>query len=179
MKRKELLEKIRRKAKRAAKLRRDPRYRYVMGFLVQMGFLHANQEFPRGGNRRIAIRDAIWAGQNLEPRILEVLPAAYARLEKRFDATAEELLPLNLVVQNLRDGRPDGPAYMGVPYEKLRIWFTLDLLDKRTRTPAEKKVACSFRLRPDVLVQLERLATADKTNMTAILEKLILEHGLV
>jgi len=53
-----------------------------MGFLVAKGFLYTNKKIPLNPNEHINLKDAIWAGRFVEPRILEVLPAAYERFKK-------------------------------------------------------------------------------------------------
>jgi hypothetical protein len=174
MKKEDLIKRIRESAKHTKKLREDPRYKQVMGFLVQMGFLNTNQKLQAIGHRKIPVRDAIWAGKNIEPRILEVLPAAFARLERRFDGTPEELRPLKLLSHYVRDGKVDGPDFEGVPYKLLKPWYSLPLSDKRTKTPDEKKLACTFRLKPKVVKRLEELAASRKSNRTEVLENLIL-----
>ncbi len=76
MKKEEILKRIVAKAKVDAKMRKEPRFLKVMGFLVAKGFLDVNYPVPRLPNQRLLLEDAIWAGKNVEPRILEVLPAA-------------------------------------------------------------------------------------------------------
>ena len=56
--------------------KRDPRYVRTVGLLVTKGFLHTNRELPRMPNVRVNIEDAIWAGKNVEPRILDTIDAS-------------------------------------------------------------------------------------------------------
>ena len=63
--------------------RLDPRYLKVMGFLVAKGFLYINKKIHLNPNGHINLKDAIWAGRLVEPRILEVLPAAYERFKMK------------------------------------------------------------------------------------------------
>ena len=60
-----------------------------MGFLVRKGFLHTNKTIPLNPNDHIDLSDAVWAGRVVEPRILEVLPAAYEGL--KITSTAIEI----------------------------------------------------------------------------------------
>ena len=85
MKRELILKRIAAAARKDQGLRHDPRYLNTMGFLVAKGFLRMNQPIHLLPNQRLHIEDAIWAGQRLEPRILEVLPAAVSRLPRHFD----------------------------------------------------------------------------------------------
>jgi hypothetical protein len=72
------------------------------------------------GNRRIHLKDVIWADQKVEPRILEVLPAAFARLPNRFEVDPSEVKKIEAVVQCLVENNPEGPDFFGVSYEKVR-----------------------------------------------------------
>jgi hypothetical protein len=177
MDRKKLIEKFKLKAKQTAALRRDPRYRRTLGFLIQIGFLKANEEYPPLGNQRLKIKDAIWAGQKVEPRILEVLPAAFARLPKRFDYDPEEVAQLIKIVQSLRESKDAGQDFMGVPYEKVLVWYNHPILDGRTKTPDEKKIPRNFRFKPEVIRRLEKRAKADKLSVTDLIEKLTMNHA--
>ncbi len=174
MKREELIKKFKESAKHTERLRADPRYKNILGFFIQKGFLNANEKFPRVGNQRIPLKDAIWVGLQVEPRILEVLPAAFARLPKSFNFTLKEADLLKDVVKHLRDDEPTGPDFMGVAYKKLKTWYNLPLRDHRTKTPREKKVACNFRFKPEVIKKLNMRVKAEKISATKVLEKLVL-----
>lgn len=174
MNREKVIEKIKERSRRNRRLRRDPRFRETIGFLVRKGFLATNERVQMVGNRRIRLRDAIWAGQKVEPRILEVLPAAFARLPGRFEADPKDAKRLEFVVRCLVEGHLEGPDFLGVPYAKFRIWYMLPLRDQRTKIPAERKVTRTFRLRPEVLKRLGEVAKERNTNLTESLEQLIL-----
>ncbi|CAB1076551.1 hypothetical protein JY97_09665 [Alkalispirochaeta odontotermitis] len=81
---KDLIKKIKQIAQRDMRHRLDPRFLKVMGFLVAKGFLHTNKKIPLNPNEHIDLKEAVWAGHVVEPRILEVLPAAYERFKKHF-----------------------------------------------------------------------------------------------
>jgi len=74
---KDFIKKIKKLAQQDEKRRLDPRYLKVMGFLAAKGFLYINKKILLNPNGHINLTDAIWAGRFVEPRILEVLPAAY------------------------------------------------------------------------------------------------------
>lgn len=81
MSRSVLIKKIKQRAEDDKLKRKDIRFLKTMGFLVSKGFLKVNYNIPNLPNMRLHIEDAIWAGKNIEPRILEVLPAAVLRLK--------------------------------------------------------------------------------------------------
>jgi|GEM_PF-652993 len=175
MNRDELLKKIKQKARLDARNRLDPRFRQTMGFLVAKGFLQTNFELQKLPNQRIRIEDAIWAGKNVEPRILEVLPAAVLRLEKHFDLNKEIHKELARVVTQLRDGVEAGDKFCEIPYQKLRAWVNISLRDGRTKIPGEKKIMKTFRLSPRAVEVLEQASRDSGLSVTEVLEKKIVE----
>src|SRR5687768_13272417 len=100
---KKLVEKAKRKLKALQKLRKDPRYLRTIGKLRLAGFLDV-RDIPeyRG---QIFLNDALWAAE-LEPRILELLPAIVARRPKFFVFFD---LPEDLkhVVKEIKRGHPE------------------------------------------------------------------------
>jgi hypothetical protein len=171
--RKNILKEIKKNALKDQRNRRDPRYIRVMAFLTAKGFLLANQTFPHGGNMRLRIDDAVWAGKTLEPRILEVLPAADLRFGKHFDLEPAHHRELANTLADLKEFKAKGRDFQGVPYEKLKVWVSHKLKDGRLRTLENKKVPRNFRFSPQTILKLELLAKKFKKNQTAVLEDLI------
>ena len=171
MKRKDLIKRIVHGAKRDEINRRDPRYTETMGFLVAKGFLKTNQELPLLPNKRILIADAVWAGTNVEPRILEVLPAAILRLPRHFDLDPVKHDELFATVERLKKQEPKGALLWGIPYEKLKTWAYLPLKDRRMKDVGKKKVTKTFRLKPEVVKRLKQLAKSLNCTETEALER--------
>jgi hypothetical protein len=171
-----LIKKIKEKAKQDQKKRRDPRFRETMGFLTAKGFLKANFNFPLLPNKRLHIEDAIWAGKNVEPRILEVLPAAVLRLGKHFDLDPIRDKELAQIVEQLRKREKTGKAFCEIPYDKIKIWADFPLRDKRVKSITEKKVVKNFRLLPSTAQKLRKLAEQQGCTETDIFERLIEEQ---
>jgi hypothetical protein len=48
------------------------------------------------------LKDALWAGRIVEPRILEVLPAAYERFKKHFSGDADTIAKFEQVIKRIR-----------------------------------------------------------------------------
>lgn len=174
MRKDELLKKIAAKAKRDARNRRDRRFLDTMGFLAAKGLLEANYALPRQPNRRLLLEDVLWAGKEVEPRILEVLPAAVLRLGAHFDFDAERYPELATVLEALRKRLPEGPDFLGVPFIKLKVWADFPLPDRRVKMISEKKIPRTFRLRPDVIAALKKRARAAGCSETELLEQKIL-----
>ena len=177
MNREEILKKIAQAAERDRRRRRDPRYLNTMGFLVAKGFLNTNWELPLLPNLRVTMADAIWAGLNVEPRILEVLPAAVLRLPRHFDLDAAKYPELYATVEKLKNGEKTGEPLWGIPYEKLKTWVHLPLPDGRVKDVREKKITKTFRLKPAVVTKLREIASRLGCTETEALERSIIKTG--
>jgi hypothetical protein len=121
--------------------RRDPRYVRVMGRFVREGLLFTNRDVPE--NRRpVAVEDVLFAGE-LEPRLLELLPALIIKRPAMFRGV--EALPPDLAeaVRALRhDAAP--PDFRGIPGQDIHGW--LRRVGRKGKVPARLK---AFRLRPE------------------------------
>jgi hypothetical protein len=170
---KDLIKELKEAAEKDKQRRRDPRYVRTMAFLTAKGFLFANRRFPYTPNDRIDIDGAIWAGRTLEPRILEVLPAAVLRLPKHFDFDPIRHHELAKTLEDLKACRKDGHRFEGIPYKKIKAWVDFELKDGRIKTQKEKRVLKTFRLKPDTIEKLERIAQDKGKNITAAIEDLI------
>lgn len=173
MSNKKLIEKIKKAAHADEARRRDPRYRTTMAFLIKKGFLKANANFQKAYLPKLRVKDAIWAGQNVEPRILEVLPAAMARLPRAFIFDDKRIAVLDQVVKALRAREVHGPDFHGIAYGKLRVWMGLALPDRRTKTDLERKLMRTFRLSPKTVEKIGLMKMQSGKSETEIIEGLI------
>ncbi len=169
-----LLRKIRQSARQDESNRQDQRFLDTLGFLVAKGFLKTNIPVRRLPNKRLRIDDAIWAGMNAEPRILEVLPAAVLRLGGHFDLDSEKHPELARTVERLRRGEEHGDPFFGIPFEKLGVWVKFALRDKRVKPLTRKKVLKTFRLNPRAIERLREIARNSGTSETSALENLLM-----
>jgi len=170
---KALIEKFSKLAQQDKQRRLDPKYLKVMGFLVAKGFLHTNTKIPLLPNEYINLKDAIWAGRFAEPRILEVLPAAYERFKKHFvgdGVIIEELMQIIDCVK--REGNPKIDFY-GISIEKIKPWFFIRLRDGRSKSLDQRKVSKTFRFKPETVNILKNLKYQTGQSETEILENLI------
>lgn len=167
------LQKIRKLADEDKKKRRDPRFVKTMALLTSRGFLFANQTFPKIPGLRLKIEDAVWAGLNVEPRILEVLPAIVLRLEKHFDFDPKKHSELANTLEDIRQGKERGRDFLGVPYEKARHWVGFEIRDRRVKPFGEKKILRTYRFKPSTLEKLKKLSAQRGQDETAMIEELI------
>lgn len=171
MNRNEILKRAKQAAAINKKNRKDPRYVKVMGFLIAKGFLHTNQDLPLLPNARLMVEDALWAGRNVEPRILEVLPAAVIRMGTHFNFDPERHIDLAQVIDLLKAGGKG--AFLKIPLEKIEPWLNIRLKDGRTKVLQEKKIMKTFRLSPDTLAKIRAIKKATHKTETEIIEKLV------
>ncbi len=174
MNNKNLIDQIKKAALLDDKKRKDLRYKMAMAFLVKKGFLKTNINFEKYYQARIRIKDMIWAGQNVEPRILEVLPAAILRLPKAFIVDdIKKILNLDEVLNDLREHKDEGHDFLNMPYKKIKVWMNIPLNDRRTKTDDSKKVMKTFRLSPQAIFDIDVLKKKNGLSEAAIIEKLI------
>jgi hypothetical protein len=168
-----VIEKINKLAQQDKNRRIDPRYLKVMGFLVAKGFLYTNKNIPLNPNEHLDLRVAVWAGRVVEPRILEVLPAAYERFKKHFYGDRGIIEKLVQIIDCVkRDGNHNIDFY-GISIEKMKPWFFIRLRDGRSKPLNKRKVSKTYRFKPETLDMLKSLKDQTGQSETEILEKLI------
>jgi hypothetical protein len=170
---KALIENINKLAQQDKKRRLDPRYLRVLGFLVAKGFLYTNTKIPLNPNEHINLKDAIWAGRFVEPRILEVLPAAYERFKKHFSGDAATIEKLERIIDGIKRKDNHKTEFYGIAIDKIMPWFFIRLRDKRSKSIDKRKVSKTFRFKPETVNSLKSLKEQSGQSETEILEKLI------
>jgi hypothetical protein len=173
MNKKAMLKKIDELAQGDKKRRTDPRYLKIMGFLVAKGFLYTNKKIPLRPNEHIHLNDAIWAGRFVEPRILEVLPAAYERFNNHFSGDADTIAKFEQVINSIRQKDNQSSEYYGISMDNIRPWFFIRLRDRRSKSFDKRKVSKTFRFQPETVETLKNLKDRTGQSETEILEKLI------
>jgi hypothetical protein len=129
---------------------RDPRFVTVMGRFVREGLLVTNRKH-RAHKNRLHVSDVLWAGE-LEPRLLELLPALLVKRPAMFVNTKDLPTDLDDVVRSLkRDTIPKD--FRGIPGTDVHRW--LRRVGHRGKAPSRLK---SFRFTPSDQRLLERLS---------------------
>jgi len=164
-------------AQQDKKRRQDPRYLKIMGFLVAKGFLYTNEKIPLNPNAYINLKDALWAGSLVEPRILEVLPAAYERFKKHFSGDADIIAKFEHVIKRIRQKDNQPIEFYGISIEKISPWFFIQLNDRRSKSIDKRKVSKTFRFKPETVEILKNLKEQTGQSESEILEKLIAEKN--
>ena len=144
---------------------RDPRFADVMGRFVHEGLLVTNREHRAHGNR-LDIADVLWAGE-VEPRLLELLPALLVKRPAMFVDTKDLPSDLDDVVRSLRrDVIPKD--FRGIPGADVHRW--LRRVGHRGKAPSRLK---SFRFTPTDQRLLEKLS-----NELGVSETEVVRRGL-
>lgn len=145
----DLRRKAQQKQKRLERLRRDPRYREVVGVFLHAKLLTTNVEVePRKGP--VALKDVLWAGR-LEPRLLELLPAVMIKKPSMIEYGR---IPADLegVLDRLRHNETP-PDFRGISGAKLQEW--IPRVGHKGKLPTQLK---AFRFRKEDVDLLEKLA---------------------
>jgi hypothetical protein len=160
---KRLQERAKRKLRSLQRRRRSERYRMLMGRLVHAGLLMSNDDLPdsRGA---ISIKDALWVGE-VEPRVLELLPAMLLKRPALFVDPAACPDDLAAVVASLRRGQAP-PAFRGIDGAAVARW--LPLVGRRNKLPTRLQ---SFRLTPSDQQLLTQLADTLGTSKTDVIRR--------
>jgi hypothetical protein len=112
---------------------RDPRFRRAVKFFALKGYVMTSL-IPRISYRgKLSVGDLIWACENVEPRLFEILPAALICFAGHFDA--QEIWPQDLckVVQALKAGSQDGPDFRKHSYRAIQLWLDFETQDQRSK----------------------------------------------
>ena len=158
----------RRAKRRLAQINRgkkDSRFLRVMGRFVEEGLLIVNEaQEVKPFSGRLAIEEVLFAGE-LEPRLLELLPALVVKRPGLFKERSALPEDLESVVADLRRDRvPE--AFRGIPGADLHRWLTR--VGRRGKVPALLK---SFRFTPEDLRLLEHLAQQLGLSQTDVIRR--------
>jgi hypothetical protein len=148
--------------------------RKVLGFLVAKGLLRSN--FPPNGTAKLTIKDFLKAAEEIEPRVLAVLPAAIIHFPKAFTDAPNFPEPITKIIDAIVKGEKSGPNLFHVQFEELKRWANAKLIDKRTKPIGKRKARKTYRFDPEVVSKLKTTSTKKRVTETALLEELVREY---
>ncbi len=151
----------------------DRRTQVTLGFFLAKGFL-VGQDLTRNGDVKLRITDVLWVGEHVEPRVLEVLPAAMIHFPRTFLGTVDTPVTLAEVIAAIRNGDVQGPDFRGMRYQDMRKWANRSTTDGRTKPLSEIRVNKTFRLSPAAIAALKMRSSEQGLSMTRFLEELLL-----
>ena len=93
----------------------------VFAFLQGIRLLRSNDGVAKP-DVKVRVTDAIRAGLELEPRVIEVLPAALIHYPESF--TDKDKIPDKLanVIDSILAGKEEGLELAGIPYSAMKRW---------------------------------------------------------
>lgn len=138
------------------------RFLKVYKFMVVKGYYNTGDPPLVAYRRRLHLEDLIWAGEEVDSRILAILPALLIRFPGHF--TQIQKLPIQLAnaVRSLRAGHAKGPSYRGFPYVLLKNW--LDFVPRDQRSTIRQGHRLSVRLEPETTQALNQFV--ERTGLT-------------
>jgi hypothetical protein len=139
----------------------------VIGRLVHAGLLETNQAVLSHPDP-IRVADALWVGQ-VEPRVLELLPAALVKAPNMFVDTAALPPDLEACVAALRRSVLP-PDFRGMPGAKVFRWLLR--VGRKNKLPSRLK---SFRFQAHEQRVLESLSAELKLSETDVLRLALVE----
>ena len=154
----------------------DERSRRVLGFLVAKGLL-INPLYDRMPSAKFSLDELMWVAKNVEPRVIEVLPAVI--LHFRSVWSKKPLLPDNLrvIVAAIKEGRSSGPDFGFIKYKDMFRWANLQLNDKRTKPSRMLKKLKTFKLSKEAINSLSKISKRNNESETDTIERLILNYN--
>ncbi len=159
----ELIKLAQKKYARLKQKEEDLRYKKVIGKFVGAGIIGSN--YARHYHGPVTVDDVLWASE-IEPRLLEVLPAV---ILKKPNFLKKKNLPEDLenILYAIRRGRAKDP-FRGVPVEKYMLW--IDKIGHKGKTPSIIK---TYRFNLDDLKTLAQLKEKYKTSEAEIIRSAI------
>ena len=149
---------------------KDRRYLSVMSFLCAKGLLHADNIKILRGNQ-VKIKDALWVAENVEPRVLEVLPAAVLHFPRAFSDYGKMPKEVKDVVTAMKNQGIEGPNLRWVNFQTLKRWGDFATSDRRVRPLSEKRLARTFRLRKETIDQIKKIAQEASVSEGAVIDE--------
>lgn len=162
IKREDILKKAKRKAMRLKKLRKDPRYQEVIGRLVFERLIDAPEVQAR--NYKLHLEDMLWVGENIEPRVLELLPAILIKAPR---IVYKQILPEDLrkIKNDLARGITEG-EFRGIPVKNCDQW--IPTAGKKGKRPSVRKV---FYLPNEDISKLAKQSRKEKVSEAEIIRR--------
>ncbi|MCM0606692.1 MAG: hypothetical protein KA715_11425 [Xanthomonadaceae bacterium] len=165
MNKKELIQRAKQNALKREKLFFDIRTQRVLGKLVHKKLMLVPNVFPYRG--LTFLEDALWVGENVEPRVLELLPAILLKLPHLFVTLQDLPQDLKKVIDEIKGGVAE-TQFRGVEPEKYLYWIAK--IGRKDVHPAKLK---TFRFMQDDIKTL-----AELVRMTGETEAQILRDAL-
>ncbi len=110
---------------------RDLRFLHIYKFLIWKGYVEDYHPPFNGFLKKLSLKDMLWAAENVDPRLYQLIPGLLIRFPKHFHTIKNYPEGIAEVMAALKSGLKRGPEYMGIPFELLKSWMEYDPSDVR------------------------------------------------
>lgn len=146
-------------------------YERVVGILSGLGFLIAPGVVPLPQSK-VDFEDALEIGLNIEPRVLEVLPAAVLSFPGSFRHFEKAPDGFKQIVQALKSGK-EGPDFHGITFSKFFEAANRPIRNRKRKVVTERRISKTFRFSPNTIQSMIRRAREKNLDYTMYIEQLI------
>lgn len=148
-------------------------YLRTIGVLSGLGFLIAPDIKPLPTSK-VEFDDAFTIGTTIEPRVLEVLPAAVLSFPKSF-LHLEKAPPIfKEILRALKRGE-DGPDFCGIKFSKFLEAANREVKNKKRKPLKDRKVPKTYRLSPAIIEIILDRSSKLGIDQTTYIENLVRE----
>lgn len=172
MKTSDIIARAQKLSKLRSNLHESEAYRLVVGHLAAKRLLLLNGKLPRP-TRKMRVADALWVGKRIEPRVLEVLPAAILRFPSIFIDLDTMPKDLRELLQSITTGAPVADQWRGVDVKRINFWLNSPLKDGRSVPFKERRLVRSFRLSPNTIKKIEEIALSQGISHSEVVDRLV------
>ena len=169
----EIIKKAKKINQRNERIRMSYDYIRVIGLLSGLGFLVSSDVKP-AATSKVDIATVINIGLRIEPRVIEVLPAAVLSFPKSFLHLEKMPQELKTVISALKKGET-GPGFENISFDKFLEAVRRPIKNKKRKLLEEKRIAKTFRFSPLAIQELKAKAVKSNKTYTAYLENLIFQ----
>lgn len=152
----------------------DRRYLDTIGFFKAKGLLWS-ERVKANHNVKLDLVDVLWVAENVEPRVYEILPAAFLHYPRSFFNIKALPKEMKQIIFSIKKNMDLDFYFKGIRYQDMLRWANIQLSDGRVKPVREKKVMRSFRFTNQAIQQLKKKASELQCSETEYLEQCILK----
>ncbi len=150
----------------------DPRFSKVIGFFKAKKLL-IRDNIPALPRASVKAEDILWVAENIEPRVLEVLPAAVLHYPSSIKNLSKLPAELKNIITQIKNNEERGDRYKHIEYETFFKWAQYNLGDGRLKPEKDKRITRSFRISKTSNAKLTKIAASKRITISRLLDQLV------
>lgn len=159
---------------------RDARFRRAFKFLAAKGYVATGLPPELTYREKLYMSDLIWAAENVEPRLFQIIPTAAIRFSHHFDHQEfwpEEVIEIIRKIKSVENKRSrlqiqnSKIQFRAVPLITLLSWINFEVKDRRVKRVASKLT--NLRIDQKTFEALAELAAHRQASKTDIIHEAI------